>query len=199
MEEQIGTIAKFSGAPSEDVVQWLRDIEEIFDRAQLRLTINTELSNGNHQLNLVNDNSIIALEDLEDKCLCESDQSYCTPVLVNIHDCDQLEQQGESVITLVSVKTDVEDVFETVAESIYSSTADNSLINSVLPQDIQYLSSDTYKPCQISVFNEIHTAYDWNQFNKNGYDVDVGIECGGMFRFPKQEISENTKISTNSI
>ncbi|CAF4888796.1 unnamed protein product, partial [Rotaria sp. Silwood1] len=116
MEEQIGTIAKFSGAPSEDVVQWLRDIEEIFDRAQLRLTINTELNNGNHQLNLVNDNSIIALEDLEDKCLCESDKSYCTPVLVNIHDCDQLEQQGESVITLVSVKTDVEDVFETVAE-----------------------------------------------------------------------------------
>ena len=35
-EEQIKTLPKFSGATGEDVVKWLQDIEEVFDRAQLQ-------------------------------------------------------------------------------------------------------------------------------------------------------------------
>jgi hypothetical protein len=36
LKEQIKTIIKFSGSANEDVLKWLKDVEEIFDRAQLQ-------------------------------------------------------------------------------------------------------------------------------------------------------------------
>ncbi|CAF4000905.1 unnamed protein product, partial [Rotaria sp. Silwood1] len=47
------------------------------------------------------------------------------------------------VIKSGSVKTDIEDAFEAVASSTDSLTADDTLINTVVPRDVQYLWSDT--------------------------------------------------------
>ena len=35
-KEQIKTLAKFSGSPDEDVITWLRNVEEVFDRTQIQ-------------------------------------------------------------------------------------------------------------------------------------------------------------------
>jgi hypothetical protein len=36
VKEQIKTLTKFGGADTEDVVKWLKDMETVFDRAQLQ-------------------------------------------------------------------------------------------------------------------------------------------------------------------
>ncbi|CAF2777582.1 unnamed protein product [Rotaria sp. Silwood2] len=35
-KEQIKNLAKFGGGPEEDVIKWLQEVEEVFDRAQLQ-------------------------------------------------------------------------------------------------------------------------------------------------------------------
>ena len=35
-KEQIKTLTKFNGSPDEDIVKWVQDMEEVFDRAQLQ-------------------------------------------------------------------------------------------------------------------------------------------------------------------
>ncbi|CAF1460997.1 unnamed protein product, partial [Rotaria sordida] len=137
----------------------------------------------NHQLDLVHDDSIKSLEnleveDLEDKSLHEYEQDHYSSMLVNINDfdleiphqgvnvaddCDQLEQQGESVINSDSVQTDVEDTFEGLTRTMDSLTGNDSLINIVLSSDVQYLWSDKYKQRQPRILNKVHTVYSWNQ------------------------------------
>ncbi|CAF4253363.1 unnamed protein product, partial [Rotaria sordida] len=208
----------------EDVIKWLQDTEDVFDRVQLqsankyiapqsyltatpaiwfrynksavrdwftfkigifkafRPSLNQKPSSffslclpDPHLLpfkkripNLVHDDSIKSLEnleveDLEDKCLHEYEQDHYSSMLVNINDfdleiphqganaaddCDQLEQQGESVINSDSVQTDVEDTFEGLTRTMDSLTSNDSLINIVLSSDVQYSWSDKYKPRQ---------------------------------------------------
>ncbi|CAF3584517.1 unnamed protein product [Rotaria sp. Silwood1] len=113
-----------------------------------------ELDNDNTSLDSVNDSRINSFEDLEDKYLRECEQGHYSPTLVNINDrdlkithlcadiaddCDQLEQQGESVINYDFVTTDVEDTFEGFTRTMDSLTTDDSLINTDLSQDVQYL------------------------------------------------------------
>ena len=57
-----------------------------------------------------------------------------------------------------SVKSDVEDAFEAFARSMGSLTSDDSVINTVVPMDVQYLSSDKYRPRKPRVFNKVHTV-----------------------------------------
>ncbi|CAF4671827.1 unnamed protein product, partial [Rotaria sp. Silwood2] len=35
-KEQIKNLARFGGGPEEDVIKWLQEVEEVFDRAQLQ-------------------------------------------------------------------------------------------------------------------------------------------------------------------
>ncbi|CAF3993968.1 unnamed protein product, partial [Rotaria sp. Silwood1] len=63
-------------------------------------------------------------------------------------------------------KTDIEDAFEAVASSTDSLTADDTLINTVVPRDVQYLWSDKYRWHKPRVFNKVYPGYDWNQYNK---------------------------------
>ncbi|CAF4329847.1 unnamed protein product, partial [Rotaria sordida] len=87
-------------------------------------------------------------------------------------DCDHLEQQGESVINSDSVQTDIEDTFEDFTRPMDCLTGNDSLINIVLPHDIQYLWSDKYKPRQPRILNKAHTVYSWNRYNKLHYNKD---------------------------
>ncbi|CAF5173576.1 unnamed protein product, partial [Rotaria sp. Silwood1] len=67
-------------------------------------------------------------------------------------------RQGESVIKYDLVTTDVEDTFEGFTRTMDSLTTDDSLINTFLPQDIQYLWSDKYKPCPPQILNNPPTT-----------------------------------------
>jgi hypothetical protein len=140
----------------------------------------------NNQLALFNDNQVECFEDLEHNCIHE--QGRYSPILVNINDPDLniqqrctdetddwnkiKKQQDDPVIKSDSVNTDVEDIFEPFVDSIGSLTADDSLINPVAPQYIQYLSSDKHQPRKPRVFKKARTGYDWNQYNKHHYDAD---------------------------
>ncbi|CAF1239938.1 unnamed protein product [Rotaria magnacalcarata] len=150
-------------------------------------TISKKKENENNQINSFNDNDIESNEDLECKCLREYEQGRYSPILFNINDLDlevqkrctdetddweKLKQQRESVIKSGSVKPDVEDAFEAFARSMGSLTADDTMINTVVPMDVQYLWSDKYRPRKPRVFNKVHTGYDWNQYNKKHYDTD---------------------------
>ncbi|CAF1454340.1 unnamed protein product, partial [Rotaria sordida] len=136
----------------------------------------------------------LEVDDLEDKCLHEHEQGYYSSILVNTNDfdldiqhqdadaadscdtqqqganvadvCDQLEQQGESVINSDSVQTDIEDTFEDFTRPMDSLTGNDSLINIVLPHDVQYLWSDKYKPRPPRILNKAHAVYNWNRYNK---------------------------------
>ncbi|CAF4903169.1 unnamed protein product, partial [Rotaria socialis] len=185
MEEVIRSLIKFGGTLNEDVVKWLHDMEEIFDRVQFRpsnkfivaqsyLTktaamwfrfnksnipewstfqieivkafqlstalkmslISTipqqEKENENNRIDLINDNQIKSFEALENKCLRKNEQvqAQCSDVA---DDYDQLEQQGASINKSGSVEPDVEDVFETIAESMGSLPVDDSLTCTVTP------------------------------------------------------------------
>ncbi|CAF3787107.1 unnamed protein product [Rotaria socialis] len=196
MEEVIRSLIKFGGTLNEDVVKWLHDMEEIFDRVQLRpsnkfivaqsyLTktaamwfrfnksnipewstfqieivkafqlstalkmslISTipqqEKENENNRIDLINDNQIKSFEALENKCLRKNEQvqAQCSDVA---DDYDQLEQQGASINKSGSVEPDVEDVFETIAESMGSLPVDDSLTCTVTPPKVQYLLSDNH-------------------------------------------------------
>ena len=90
----------------------------------------------------------------------------------------------------------MEDAFEVFARNLGTLTADDSVINTVVPMDVQYLWSDKYRPRKPRVFNKVHTVrslppllssltpshlisslslskgYDWNQYNKKHYDTD---------------------------
>jgi hypothetical protein len=133
------------------------------------------------------DNEIESFENLEEKCIYEYEEGRYSPVLVDINDLDleiqkrctdetddwdKLKQQRESVMKSGSVKPDVEDAFEAFARSMGSLTSDDSVINTVVPMDVQYLWSDKYRPRKPRVFNKVHTGYDWNQYNKKHYDTD---------------------------
>ncbi|CAF3016578.1 unnamed protein product, partial [Rotaria sp. Silwood2] len=148
---------------------------------------NENNNNNNNQSNSLNDNEFESNEDLENKCLREYEKGCYLPRLVDINDLDlknqkccidetvdweKLKQQRESVIKSCSVKPDVEDAFEAFVRSMGSLTADDSLINTVLPMDVQYLWLDKYRPRKPHVFNKVHTGYDWNQYNKKHYDTD---------------------------
>jgi hypothetical protein len=128
----------------------------------------------NNQLDSFNnDQEIESFEDLENKCLRDYEQGRYSPVLVNLNDLDleiqkrctdetddweKLKQQRESVMKSGSVKPDVEDAFEAFARSMGSLTADDSIINTVVPMDVQYLWSDKYRPRKPRVFNKVHTV-----------------------------------------
>ncbi|CAF4599632.1 unnamed protein product [Rotaria socialis] len=230
MEGLIRSIIKFGGTLNEDVVKWLHDMEEIFDRVQLRpsnkfivaqfyLTktaamwfrfnksnipdwstfqieivkafqlsaaskislISTipqqEKENENNRIDLIHDNQIKSFEALENKCLRKSEQGFDSPMLVNINDLDlkvqaqcsdvaddydKLEQQGASINKSGSVEPDVEDVFETIVESMGSLPVDDSLTYTVTPPKVQYLLSDNPRPCKRCIFKTVHTASNWN-------------------------------------
>jgi hypothetical protein len=130
-------------------------------------------TNESHQLNLNDDGDIESFEDLEDKCLHDYEQGRYSPLLFDINDLDleiqkrctdetddwdKLKQQRQSVISSGSVKPDVEDAFEAFARSMGSLTADDSLVNTVVPMDVQYLWSDKYRPRKPRVFNKVHTV-----------------------------------------
>lgn len=136
-------------------------------------TISKKKENENNQLISSNDNDIEFSEDLENKCLREYEQGRYSPLLVNINDLDleiqkrctdetddweKLKQQRESVIKSGSVKPDVEDAFEAFARSLGSLTSDDTIINTVVPMDVQYLWSDKYRPRKPRVFNKVHTV-----------------------------------------
>jgi len=134
----------------------------------------TKEDNQNNQLDSFNDdNKIELLKDLETKCICDYEDGCYSPILVNINDLDleiqkrcideaddwqKLKQQRESVIKSGSVKPDIEDAFETFARNLGSLTADDSIINTVVPMDVQYLWSDKYRPRKPRVFNKVHTV-----------------------------------------
>jgi len=120
-----------------------------------------------------NDNEIESIEDLENKYLREHEEGRYSPILVNIKDLDleiqkrctdetddweKLQQQRQSVIKSGSVKQDVEDAFEAFTRSMGTLTADDSVINTVVPIDVQYLWSDKYRPRKPRVFNKVHTV-----------------------------------------
>jgi hypothetical protein len=119
------------------------------------------------------DDDIESFEDLESKCIRDYEQGRYSPILVQINDLDleiqkrctdenddwdKLKQQRESVIKSGSVKPDVEDAFEAFARSMGSLTSDDSVINTVVPMDVQYLWSDKYRPRKPRVFNKVHTV-----------------------------------------
>lgn len=136
----------------------------------------------------IDDSDVRALvEHLENKCCRDYEQGRYSPLLVSLDqldlemqkrctdetdDADKLKQQRQSVIKSGSVKPDVEDAFEVFARNLGTLTADDSLINTVVPMDVQYLWSDKYRPRKPRVFNKVHTGYDWNQYNKKHYDTD---------------------------
>ncbi|CAF1083627.1 unnamed protein product [Didymodactylos carnosus] len=62
---------------------------------------------------------------------CGELQEQCAHVA---NDCDKLEQQRECAIKSVSVQTDIEDAF--ARSVVLSLTADDTLINTVVPQDV---------------------------------------------------------------
>jgi hypothetical protein len=149
-----------------------------------------EQENENNQVDLINVNQTKSCKDLEDKSPREHEQSYCSPISLIIHDpglkiqpqgvevneydeltqqgvhvvnnCDQLEQQDESVIKSGSVKPDCENVLETVAESVGGLTAAHSDINTVVPTDAQCLWSDKRRTRKSCIFKKIYTGYNWN-------------------------------------
>ncbi|CAF1205831.1 unnamed protein product [Didymodactylos carnosus] len=100
---------------------------------------------------------------------CDELQEQCAHVA---NDCDRSDQQRECFIKSVSVQTDVEDAF---ARSVDSLTADETLIDTVVPQDVLSLWSDKYRPRKPRVFNKVYTGYDWNQNNKKHYDIHSPI------------------------
>ena len=135
-----------------------------------------------------NDNDFESFEDLEEKCIRDYEQGRYSPLLVDMNDLDleiqkrctdetddwdKLKQQRESVMKSGSVKPDVEDAFEAFARSMGSLTTDDSIANTLVPMDVQYLWSDKYRPRKPRVFNKVHTGYDWNQYNKKHYDIDT--------------------------
>ena len=122
------------------------------------------------------DTEIASYEDLQAKCVRDYQQGRYSPILVQINDLDleiqkrctdetddweKLKQQRESVMKSGSVKPDVEDAFEAFARSMGSLTADDSMINTVVPMDVQYLWSDKYRPRKPRVFNKVHTVCSW--------------------------------------
>ena len=126
----------------------------------------------NHQVD-ASDEEISSFEDLEIKCIHDYQDGRFSPVLIqtnnfnlDVHklcadetdDWDKLKQQRESVMKSGSVKPDVEDAFEAFARSMGSLTSDDSVINTVVPMDVQYLSSDKYRPRKPRVFNKVHTV-----------------------------------------
>lgn len=136
-------------------------------------TISKSKDNENNQISSLNHSEIESYEDLENKCLRDYEQGRYSPVLVNINDldleiqkrctdetddCEKLRQQRESVIKSGSVKPDVEDAFEAFARSMGTLTSDDSMINTVVPMDVQYLWSDKYRPRKPRVFNKVHTV-----------------------------------------
>jgi len=145
----------------------------------------------NNENNQFDDNEIESFEDLENKCLREYDQSRYSPLLVNINDLDleiqkrctdetddweKLKQQRESVIKSGSVKPDVEDAFEAFARSMGSLTADDSVINTVVPMDVQYLWSDKYRPRKPRVFNKVHTVcLEYYFYPMKTFDLFLGL------------------------
>ena len=52
----------------------------------------------------------------------------------------------------------MEDAFEVFARNLGTLTADDSVINTVVPMDVQYLWSDKYRPRKPRVFNKVHTV-----------------------------------------
>ncbi|CAF4144225.1 unnamed protein product [Rotaria sordida] len=146
---------------------------------------NKKNDSENYQLDLLHDGSIKSLENLEvdnleDKCLREHEQGYYSSMLVNTNDFDldiqhqdadaadscDTQQQGESVINSDSVQTDIEDTFEDFTRPMDSLTGNDSLINIVLPHDVQYLWSDKYKPRPPRILNKAPAVYNWNRYNK---------------------------------
>jgi hypothetical protein len=133
----------------------------------------TENTNQLDSFNNDDDNEIESFEDLENKCIRDYEQGRYSPILLQINDLDleiqkrctdetddwdKLKQQRESVIKSGSVKPDVEDAFEAFARSMGSLTSDDSVINTVVPMDVQYLWSDKYRPRKPRVFNKVHTV-----------------------------------------
>ncbi|CAF4384977.1 unnamed protein product [Rotaria sp. Silwood2] len=59
--------------------------------------------------------------------------------------CDKSERQNESVINYQLITTDVEDTLESFIRIIDSLKANDSLVNTFLSHDVQYLWSDKYK------------------------------------------------------
>ena len=126
-------------------------------------------------------------EDLEGKAIHDYQTGRYSPVLVELNDLDleiqkccidetddwdKLIQQRESVRKSGTVKPNVEDAFEAFARTMDSLTMDDSMANTFVPMDVQYLWSDKYRPRKPRVFNKVHTGYDWNQYNKKHYDTD---------------------------
>ncbi|CAF3589952.1 unnamed protein product [Rotaria sp. Silwood1] len=114
---------------------------------------NKTLDNDNTSFNSVNDNRIDSFEDLESEHLRKCESGHYSHMLVTINDLDlniqsqgayvaddydQLEQQGASAINSDSVKIDVEDTLEGFTRTMDNLTANHSLINTVLPRDVQY-------------------------------------------------------------
>lgn len=130
-------------------------------------TDNVQLDSFDH------DEEIKSFEDLENRCIRNYEQGRYSPVLVQMNDLDleiqkrctdetddweKLKQQRESVMKSGSVKPDVEDAFEVFARSMGTLTADDSVANTVVPMDVQYLWSDKYRPRKPRVFNKVHTV-----------------------------------------
>ena len=131
-----------------------------------------EKDGNNHQVD-ASDEEISSFEDLDIKCIHDYQDGCFSPVLIQINnfnldvhklcadetdDWDKLKQQRESVMKSGSVKPDVEDAFEAFARSMGSLTSDDSVINTVVPMDVQYLWSDEYRPRKPRVFNKVHTV-----------------------------------------
>ncbi|CAF4977580.1 unnamed protein product, partial [Rotaria sp. Silwood1] len=103
--------------------------------------------NENHPLDILNDDQIESFPNLENKFLHEDEQA-------ETDHSNELKQQG-------------------ACSSTDSLTADDTLINTVVPRDVQYLWSDKYRPHKPRVFNKVYAGYDWDQFNKKHYDMDT--------------------------
>jgi hypothetical protein len=159
-------------------LQKIKQEQGIFHAPQSTVTTSSSTSTipkkKNNENLQINDNDMMeSFENLEIKCLRDYEQGRYSPILVDINDLDleiqkrctdetddydKLKQQRESVIKSGSVKPDVEDAFEAFARSMGSLTADDSLINTVVPLDAQYLWSDKYRPRKPRVFNKVHTV-----------------------------------------
>jgi hypothetical protein len=155
-------------------LQKIKQEQGIFHAPVSTSTISNKKKDNEHiPLDSFNDNEIESFDDFEIKCLHEYEHRCYSPELFNINDLDfeiqkycideiddwdKLKQQRQSVISSGSVKPDVEDAFEAFARSMGSLTTDDSLVNTVIPLNVQYLWSDKYRPRKPRVFNKVHTV-----------------------------------------
>ncbi|CAF2857690.1 unnamed protein product, partial [Rotaria sp. Silwood2] len=156
--------------------------------------------NKNRPLDLLNDEQIESAPDLSNdeqiepfpvlnnKCLHEDEQDYYSSMLNKIDDINleiqklctvetdhgnEVKQHGEYVTKSSPVKTDIEHDFEAIASSTDSLTADATLIDTVVPQDVQNLWPDKYPSRKPRLFDKVYIGYEWNPYDKKRYDIDT--------------------------